>query len=47
MKLKNLLFFLGLISALYVVTGCNTTEGFGEDIESAGENLSDAARDAN
>jgi len=26
--------------------GCNTTEGVGKDLESAGEGISDAARDA-
>ncbi len=33
------------ISAL-ALTACNTTEGVGEDIEAAGDALSDSARDA-
>ena len=28
-----------------VLTACNTTKGFGEDLQSGGENLSDEARD--
>lgn len=30
-----------------VLSGCNTTKGFGEDLESLGENISDEAEDAN
>jgi len=29
------------------MTACNTTEGVGEDIESAGDAIDDAAEDAN
>ena len=29
------------------VSACNTTEGFGEDVESAGEEIEDTADDAN
>ncbi len=36
--------FLGL-SAL-ALTACNTTQGVGEDIEAAGDAISDTARDA-
>lgn len=46
MKIRNLLILAGLAGALLAITGCNTTEGFGRDVESAGENLQDAARDA-
>ena len=28
-----------------MMTGCNTTEGFGEDLEATGEALSDKARE--
>jgi predicted small secreted protein len=41
---------LGVLFALLTglfVAGCNTTEGFGEDVESAGEKISDEARKAN
>lgn len=30
-----------------VLSGCTTTKGFGEDLESLGENISDEAEDAN
>lgn len=36
-----------LVGAVVGLTGCNTTQGVGEDIEAAGDALSDAARDAN
>lgn len=36
---------LALASVSVVITGCNTVEGAGEDIESAGEGISDASRD--
>ena len=31
--------------ATLTLPACNTTEGVGEDLEAAGDNLSDAARD--
>ncbi|MCC6678556.1 MAG: entericidin A/B family lipoprotein [Phycisphaerales bacterium] len=40
---------LGLIAAgilAAVLTACNTTEGVGKDIKSAGEGIEDTARDA-
>ncbi len=40
----TLLAFVGL-SAL-ALTACNTTEGVGNDIEAAGDAISDTARDA-
>lgn len=30
-----------------LMSGCNTTEGVGKDIEAAGDAISDTARDAN
>lgn len=36
---------LALLTAA-VLNGCNTTEGVGEDIEAAGDAISDTARDA-
>lgn len=39
----KLLTFLLLLTAL---TACNTVEGAGEDIEAAGESISDTASDA-
>ena len=34
------------LAAVLVLAGCNTTEGVGKDIESAGDSLKDTARDA-
>ncbi|WP_199609029.1 entericidin A/B family lipoprotein [Flocculibacter collagenilyticus] len=47
-KLKNnmLVFRLVLVSAvLMVFSGCATMEGVGKDVESAGEEIQEAARD--
>jgi len=35
-----------LFSGSAILTGCNTTEGAGRDIESAGDAIKDTARDA-
>jgi predicted small secreted protein len=35
----------GVACFFLVMTGCNTTKGFGEDLQSGGENLADEARD--
>ncbi len=45
MKTIKLTSFLLVLSALFFC-GCNTTEGFGEDVEDAGDAISDQARDA-
>ncbi len=40
---------LGIITlglAALLLTGCNTTEGFGEDVEALGDSIDDAAEDA-
>lgn len=37
---------IGVLLALGLLAACNTTEGLGEDMESAGEAVSDTARDA-
>ncbi|MFG0259029.1 MAG: entericidin A/B family lipoprotein [Phycisphaerales bacterium JB041] len=34
-------------ASLAIVTGCNTVEGVGEDVEAAGDAVADTARDAN
>lgn len=41
-------FLVGLFLACgaLAMTGCNTTEGVGEDVEATGDALKDAARDA-
>jgi len=38
--------FLGC-ALLATLSACNTTEGVGEDLQSAGESIEDAADDAN
>lgn len=35
-----------VIGGTGIMTGCNTTEGVGKDVEAAGDGLKDAARDA-
>ena len=35
-----------LVSFGLVLAGCNTTQGFGEDVESAGEEIQEEAEDA-
>jgi len=37
---------LVLLSGGLTLTGCNTTEGVGKDVEKAGSGLKDAARDS-
>lgn len=34
-------------ASLAIAAGCNTIEGVGEDVEAAGDAVSDTARDAN
>lgn len=34
---------VALFGASFALTGCNTTEGAGEDIEAAGDEIQDAA----
>lgn len=47
-RISNLATVLGLAAAIMVVglTGCNTTQGFGEDVEAAGDVIEDAAEEA-
>lgn len=42
-----LLALIGGALGTVLLAGCNTAEGVGEDLESAGESLSEAARDVN
>ncbi len=47
---KRLVLAAAVCSALatpLALTGCNTTEGVGEDVSAAGDALDDAAEDAN
>ena len=46
-RLKPLLMTVGaIVTACFVLTGCETVKGAGKDIESAGEAMQDAAHDA-
>lgn len=44
--LTRIVMMLGAAFVTLNVTACNTTEGVGRDVEAAGDNLKDAARDA-
>ncbi len=35
----------GVAALMLVMTACNTTKGFGEDLDAVGENISDEADD--
>lgn len=41
----SILMVAALLASMGALSACNTTEGVGKDIESAGEGISDAARD--
>lgn len=43
---RSYLALLGLAAFTVLGTGCNTVEGVGQDVESLGDNIEDAARDA-
>jgi predicted small secreted protein len=50
MKLENLIRSLGVAGALSLMLGlaaCNTVEGFGEDVEAAGDAIEDEASERN
>lgn len=44
-KLRNIAFYLALVPA-GIVSGCATVEGIGEDVQSAGEGIEEAAQEA-
>lgn len=44
---RNILALVALSVGGLTLTGCNTTEGVGEDIKAVGESIDDAAEDAN
>lgn len=46
-KSLAVLSFITLAVAGAFLSGCNTTEGVGEDIEAVGDSIDDAASDAN
>ena len=45
MRAMRLLSLFALLSFAVVVSGCNTVEGFGRDLERGGEKLQDEARE--
>ena len=45
-SLTKILALLAFALSTVALTACNTTKGFGEDLQSGGENLSDEARDS-
>ena len=42
----RILYLMLLFLAALAAAGCNTTEGFGQDVEATGEAIEDAAEDA-
>lgn len=40
---RTILAFALLLFMLPLVSGCNTTEGFGQDVEALGDNIEDEA----
>lgn len=44
--LQLVLLLSALGSSAIALTGCNTSEGFGEDVESVGEDIQDEAEEA-
>lgn len=46
-KMMHALLAAMFVGAIIGLTGCNTTEGVGRDIEAAGDAIGDAADDAN
>ena len=45
-KLVRILYLMLLFLAALAAAGCNTTEGFGEDVEATGDAIEEAAEDA-
>jgi predicted small secreted protein len=43
--LIKLLFLASVILTAVVLPACNTTKGFGEDVDALGENMSDSAQE--
>jgi predicted small secreted protein len=41
--MKKIFSIFALLGALAAMTACNTVDGFGEDVEEAGESMQDAA----
>ncbi len=44
--MRKLLIMLGLAAFSLMATGCNTISGVGQDVESVGEAVEEAAEDA-
>lgn len=41
--MKKLIMVLGVICSVFVMSGCNTVHGFGEDVSAGGKALSSSA----
>jgi predicted small secreted protein len=46
-RIVLLLSTLGVVGSTALLTGCNTIEGAGRDVEAVGDAIEDAADDAN
>lgn len=44
--MKSKLFILSTLLAVFGLSACETMEGFGRDVETAGEAITDTAQDA-
>lgn len=42
-KIKSVIVSLTLITSIFALTACNTTRGFGQDVEKVGEEIEEAA----
>ena len=45
-RTRNLLILLALLGSAAFVTGCNTVEGAGRDVQSLGQSIEETAEDA-
>lgn len=45
--LQTMLMFIALAVLTTALSGCNTSKGFGEDVESLGDDIQDEAEEAN
>jgi predicted small secreted protein len=47
MRTIRTLLCLAALASIAAATGCNTTEGFGKDLEAGGRSIKDSAREHN
>lgn len=41
--MKKIIMVMSVICSIFVMSGCNTVHGFGEDVSAGGQALSDSA----